>query len=250
MSMDWPVHWLPETDSTNLEAKRRAEHSGFANQWIAAHIQTAGRGRLGRDWISPQGNLYATALLHWQRPVTDMTRLPFATALAVIDTIDRLAPDAKPAALLKWPNDVRCAGAKISGILVETGDVSGTKWSAIGIGINTKFVPSGLDQAATCLADLRGDDFVTPDLVFETLRIAFASRLEETLSDFSLTREAWLARAEGLGQTIRVISNGVAIEGVFTDMAADGALLLHLPDGSEQLIRAGDVELIREVRPN
>lgn len=246
MSSAWPVDWLAEIDSTNLEARRRAK-PGFANQWIAAHVQTSGRGRMGRTWASPQGNLYATALFRWGMPIAMMTRLPFAAALAVTDTVNALAPDTHTPPRLKWPNDVRCNGAKISGILVETGETAETRWAAVGIGMNIKFVPKGIDQLGTCLSDLRGNDKLDPEMVLDTLREKFAIRLEEAVSNFGETRSAWLLHAEGLGKKVRITSADMPLEGVFADMAEDGALILQLPDGSEQIIRAGDVELIREV---
>jgi len=248
MSSIWPSYWLDEIDSTNEEAKRRANRAGFGSQWIAAHSQSSGRGRLGREWVSPPGNLYATALFKWTGELRDMTRVPFAAALAVSDTVAALAPQADPK--LKWPNDVRCNGAKVSGILVEAGEVDEARWVAVGIGINVSFAPDGVGQATTCLADLRGDAMIDTGLTLEALREAFARRFEQAVTDFSDTRLAWLERAEGLGKPVRVNVNGMAQEGVFKDMAADGALLLQLHDGRLQTIRAGDVELIKEVSGN
>lgn len=245
MSLNWPLFWLDQIDSTNEEAKRRAGQTDFAPQWIAAHSQSAGRGRLGRQWVSPVGNLYTTALFKWQGQLRDMTRIPFAAALAVADTVARLAPDAEPK--LKWPNDVRCGGAKVSGILVEAGEAHGVRWVAIGIGMNVGFAPENVGQAATSLAALRGDQRVDTGTALEALREAFGVRLGEALNDFADTRCAWLSRAEGLGETVRVNVNAVAQEGIFRDMGEDGALMLELHDGTIQPIRAGDVELIREV---
>lgn len=245
MSKPWPVHWLDRIDSTNEEAKRRASVAAFQNQWITAKCQTAGRGRMGREWASPEGNLYATALFTWEQPIAHMTRIPFAAALAVADTITAFAPEAEPK--LKWPNDVRINGAKVSGILVESGETLGTRWVALGVGINVGFVPEGLGQAGTSIADLRGDETVTTQAVLEELCTSIATRLGDAITGFESTRQAWLARAEGLGKQVRVMVNGAPVEGVFEDMAEDGALLLHLPDGGVHSIRAGDVELIKEV---
>ncbi|MEL7130245.1 MAG: biotin--[acetyl-CoA-carboxylase] ligase [Pseudomonadota bacterium] len=246
MSASWPVHWLASVDSTNEEAKRRAMASaGFRDQWIVAREQTRGRGRLGRVWKSPVGNLYATALMAWTHPVAMSLRLPFAAALAMSDVVYALAPQAN--CRLKWPNDVRCDGAKISGILVESGETPAGRWIAVGLGLNVQFVPEDLGQAGTSLADLRGDGLVTPDGAFTALEEAFAVRLAEALDGFETIRTAWLERAEGIGKAVRVTAENGPIEGIFTDLGADGALLLQLPDGSMKTIRAGDVELIRDV---
>ncbi|MEL6259087.1 MAG: biotin--[acetyl-CoA-carboxylase] ligase, partial [Pseudomonadota bacterium] len=134
MSRDWPVYWFEDIDSTNEEARRRA--AGVASvqgQWIAAKRQSAGRGRLHRTWTTIDGNLFATALFSWENPFADAVRIPFAAGLAVVDACRRFAPRAD--LHLKWPNDVRAAGAKVAGILVETGGAT-TPWVAVGIGVN------------------------------------------------------------------------------------------------------------------
>lgn len=244
MTSVWPVHWLAEVDSTNEEAKRRAGSFGFADQWIAAETQTAGRGRLGRVWRSPPGNLYATALFAWSEPIAQAVRIPFAAAIAVAETVELFAPVSQPK--LKWPNDVRVNGAKLSGILVESGDGPSGRWIAVGMGVNLAFVPEAIGQVGACLSDLRGDDTVSPAIALDALRERFAARLAEAKTDFVSTRTAWLARAEALGKPVRVMLEGVPVEGIFKDMAEDGALLLQLPDGTMQTIRAGDVELIKE----
>lgn len=241
----WPINWLGEIDSTNEEAKRRAVAGGFSDQWIAARHQSAGRGRAGRNWVSPPGNLYTTALFGWPGRISEATRVPFAAALSVSDIVGQLAPDSEPK--LKWPNDVRCAGRKISGTLIETGESNGRRWMAAGIGINVSHAPEGLDQEVTSIADLRGDAFVDAQAALEALRDAFAERLCEAKNDFAQTRLAWLDRADGLGEIVQVKCDDTLVEGVFADMDADGALLLQLPDGSIRTIRTGDVHLVREV---
>ena len=245
MSALWPVTWLETIDSTNEEAKRRALGGERGGLWIAAREQTAGRGRRGRDWVSSTGNLYATALFGWDGDVRDMTRVPFAAALAVADTVATLAPGSAPK--LKWPNDVRDGGAKLSGILVEAGEAHGHRWIATGIGINVASAPEGVGQETTSVAALRGDGLVDTDMALEALNGAFCARLGETLNDFSATRAAWLERAEGLDQEVNIRLGDSVTTGVFEDMAEDGALILRLPDGEQRLIRAGDVELIIEV---
>ena len=245
MSQDWPVYWLDEIDSTNEEAKRRGAVQGFSDQWVVAKRQSSGRGRLGRQWLSPLGNLYATVLFRWTGELRDMTCIPFAAALAVADTVSSLAPNATP--LLKWPNDVRCDGAKVSGILVESGVSNDVRWVAVGIGINVTEAPKGVDQAATSLAELRGDTVIDASMAFEALCEVFSARLAEAKTSFSNTRAAWLERAEGFGKTVRVKVNDDLLEGVFEDLGPDGALLIRLHNGTLSPIRAGDVELVREV---
>ena len=245
MSQAWPVHRFASIDSTNTEARRQAQAGSFEDCWILADEQTAGRGRLQRNWISPKGNIFATALFREPGGIRIAGRIPFAAALAVTDTALHFAPDAD--VRVKWPNDVRVRGAKLSGILIETGNDSGGLWIAAGIGVNVAEAPEATGQAATCLADLAPGKHLERTDVFGVLTRYFEARLEQARDAFEPVRRDWLARAEGLGQRVRVSLGGVPVEGVFEDMAPDGGLILRLPDGSQQTIRAGDVHLIGEV---
>ncbi|MCA8898645.1 MAG: biotin--[acetyl-CoA-carboxylase] ligase [Hyphomonas sp.] len=242
MSEAWPVHRFETIDSTNSEARRRAKAGGFADCWIVAAEQTAGRGRLQRHWVSPKGNLFTTALFHEPGGVQVAARLPFAASLAVSDTILHFAPGAD--ARLKWPNDVRVDGGKVSGILIETGQDGKNVWVAAGMGLNVAEAPEGTGQPVTSLRILAPEGDFDATAVFEVLAARFAARLEQARTGFASVRLDWLARAEGLGKAVRIAPGGEPVEGVFEDMAPDGALILRLPDGSRQTIRAGDVQLV------
>tara|TARA_R110000787_G_scaffold31783_10_gene84204 strand:- start:9710 stop:10447 length:738 start_codon:yes stop_codon:yes gene_type:complete len=245
LSLAWPVHHLGATDSTNSEAKRRVSENGFSDCWLVAESQSAGRGRLQKSWISPVGNLFSTALFHEPGGLIVASRLPFAAALAVSDVALLFAPEAD--VRVKWPNDVRIDTAKLSGILIETGGSGADTWVAAGIGINVTHAPEGAGQRVASISSLRGDSVVTTDMVLEALRKAFAERLIQARAGFDGLRQDWLERAEGLGGMVRVTVSGAAIEGIFEDMDTSGALILSLPDGSRQTIRAGDVDLIGRV---
>jgi len=242
LSLTWPVYHLGVIDSTNTEARRRAKAGQFEDCWLVAEAQTAGRGRLQRPWISSTGNLFSTALFHEPGGIAIAARIPFAGALAVADVAAQLAPDAP--VRLKWPNDARVNGAKISGILIETGEQDAEFWVAAGIGINVASAPEGTGQAATSLHALRGDAILSPEDVLTALREAFGRRLEQARQGFETLRQDWLKVAEGLGQTISVSRNGDPLIGVLEDMAEDGSLVLRLPDGRREIVRAGDVSLI------
>jgi BirA family transcriptional regulator, biotin operon repressor / biotin---[acetyl-CoA-carboxylase] ligase len=243
LSLTWPVYQLGVIDSTNTEARRRAKAGKFDDCWLVAEAQTAGRGRLQRPWISPTGNLFSTVLFRESGGIPVAARIPFASALAVSDIAAQIVPTAP--VRLKWPNDARVNGAKISGILVETGGQGDDFWVASGIGINVATAPDGVGQAATSFHALRGDTALTPTDVLTALREAFARRLEQARQGFESLREDWLKVAEGLGQTVSVSRNGDPLIGVLEDMAEDGSLVLRLPDGRREIVRAGDVSLIR-----
>ena len=240
-----PIYWFEEIDSTSEEAKRRAKRGELSPIWIAARQQASGKGRLGRNWLSPVGNLYTTVLFPEPGGLTVAARVPFAAALAVRDSCLSAVPDLD--AKLKWPNDVRVQGHKLSGILTESGETQGTTWVALGIGMNIQKVPETVGQAATCLAYEGGSPALTPDIVLEALRPAMGRRLSQARSDFPGLLSDWEQAAEGLGQLVQAGPTDNRIEGVFERLAEDGGLILRLPDGARRTIRAGDVELVKRV---
>ncbi len=242
LSEAWPVHRMGIIDSTNTEAKRRVAN-GFQDQWIVADQQTAGRGRQDREWVSPAGNVYATALFREPGGLPVALRLPFAAALAVTDVVLEHAPGTD--VRVKWPNDVRIDRRKVSGILIETGGSGREFWVAAGIGINLVPPPDNVTQPATSLFDLGMRPGTPADVVFSSLRYAFARRVTQARNGFAETRKDWLERAEALGQTVQVRTGDTQTEGIFEDLEDDGALLLRLPDGSRRSIRAGEVEIRR-----
>jgi BirA family biotin operon repressor/biotin-[acetyl-CoA-carboxylase] ligase len=238
---DWPEGYdrliLDEVDSTNAEARRRL--GSPRPLWIAARRQTAGRGRQGRDWASPEGNLAATLLIGRDEPPAALARLSFHAALAVADLFTHFAPLADIAT--KWPNDVLLSGRKAAGILLENFGPGGGHEAnlAIGIGLNLAHHP---DPAAcrwppTSLAAETGR---AP--AFDAALVVLAARLDHWLNtaDFAAVRAAWLARAAHLGRRIEVRLPSATLTGTFEDVDAEGALVLRTPQGPRR-ITAGDV---------
>lgn len=240
-----PVYWYDEIDSTSEEAKRRARRGELSPVWIAARSQSAGKGRLGRAWESPAGNLFSTLLFPEPAGLALASRTPFAAALAVRDACMRAVPslDAK----LKWPNDVRVRRHKLCGILTETGETNGVVWIALGIGINVQHAPEGTGQVTSSLASESASAGLTPELVLEDLRQTLSHRIGQARQDFEALLNDWLRNAEGLGQVVQAGSAQNRLEGVFEGLAPDGGLMLRLPDGAAHTIRAGDVELVKRV---
>ncbi|MEM1104789.1 MAG: biotin--[acetyl-CoA-carboxylase] ligase [Pseudomonadota bacterium] len=237
-----PISWHDTLDSTNARAKDLAKAGTVTDIWIAARQQTAGRGRLGRSWISPEGNLFATALISVPGGVDHAMRLPFAAALAVHDVLAVAAPSAD--FRLKWPNDVRCNAAKISGILVETGAGNSGDWAAVGIGINIASAPDGAAQEAACLAEYLNGPAPTPEELLPDLVNAFQARKMEAWRDFAATRKDWCDRAEALNQQVRVRIGARDLEGCFAGLSDDGGLILEGAEGAQEIVRAGDVQLV------
>ncbi len=239
-----PILLLDETDSTNAEARRRAEAGEAGPVWIVARRQTSGRGRRGREWVSDTGNLAATLLMTTRKPPAEAAQVTFVAALAVADLLDAFVVGDR--ITIKWPNDVLIAGAKASGILVESGAHSGGGlWLAVGIGVNLAHAPDDTERLATSMAaHLRGDIAYPPPIeaAAGVLAEAFAVWMErwEALG-FQPILDAWTARTKGLDQPCVARLGHETVTGVADGVAPDGALRMRLPDGSLRLISAGDV---------
>jgi BirA family biotin operon repressor/biotin-[acetyl-CoA-carboxylase] ligase len=223
-----------EIGSTNSEALSLAEAGAAEFTLVTARRQTAGRGRGGRAWTSPDGNLFASVILRPDRPVSVVSQLSFVTALAVGDLLDGLGVQGRIA--FKWPNDVQVDGAKVSGILLE----GGAGHLVAGIGINLAHYPSDTPYPATSVAEKRGRSDI--EEAVGLLAAALLRRYRQWLADgFMPVRAAWLARAHGLGSEVTVrLHGGQADRGIFSALDETGALVLTR-DGVSRKISAGDV---------
>ncbi|HEX4160762.1 MAG TPA: biotin--[acetyl-CoA-carboxylase] ligase [Rhizomicrobium sp.] len=245
MNEAWPqgylLRHLEEADSTNEEARRLAMAGAAAPLWILADRQTKGRGRRGREWQAPAGNLTATLLLRPESPLARCAQLSFTAALAAAGMIAQYAPAAEVS--LKWPNDVLVHGRKIAGILLESaGNAPGRPdWLAIGIGANLAAHPTDVEFPATSLAAL-GAQVPAPQEALASLAAQWARWYELWMErGFGPVRDAWLARAAGLGTRIRARLAGGETHGMFEGIDEGGALLLRESPGRLRVISAGEV---------
>lgn len=202
--------------------------------WLRAGRQTGGRGRQGRDWQSPEGNLYASTLVRLGAGDPPAPTLALVAAVALHETVSAHAPERT--ALIKWPNDLLVDGAKLSGILLERAEDA----VVIGVGVNLAHHPESLDRPATSLAALTGVA-PEPDAFLEML----AERFERWLGRWrgeglAPVRARWLAAAHPVGTALATVQG----EGLFDGLDEDGALRLRLADGTSRVIHAGDVFLI------
>lgn len=223
---------LPTTDSTNLHARRMYEAGERGPLWVVAERQSAGRGRLGRQWESGRGNLYASALVPPPRSEPP-TALTFAAALAARDAVAaHVAGEARDNVRLKWPNDVLLGGRKVAGILLESpgGAV------VAGIGINVAHHPEATRWPATHLGGGVG-----VDAVLGTLQARFEHwRAVLDRDGFAPVRAAWTDAAWGLGSEVVVETGNRRIVGTARGLDASGALRIDTPTGAET-VSAGEV---------
>jgi BirA family biotin operon repressor/biotin-[acetyl-CoA-carboxylase] ligase len=234
--------------STNADALALARTGERGPLWLVARVQTAGRGRRGRSWVSEPGNLYATLLVTRIPKAALAAQLSFVAALAVHDAISEQAPNLAMRLSLKWPNDVLCGGRKICGVLLEGESIAGDAATvAIGIGVNCTRHPAYTEYPATDLTALGAA--VSSDMMFLSLSRTMLSRLNQWDSGagFAAIRADWLARAEGLGTMIRVRVQGRDLTGTFEALDERGYLLLQLANGAREAIAAGDIFPMRSI---
>ncbi len=227
---------LPSTSDT---AKALAAAGAPHGTTVFARQQTAGRGRLGRHWVSPRGNLHVSFVLRYDLPPARQGVVGFAAALAVADLVDEHLSGGDRARL-KWPNDVLVEGAKVAGILLEADASSGTPWLVLGVGVNLRHAPPDMPYPVASLASL-GASVPAVEAALDQLVAKLGSWL--TLwecNGFAPVREAWLRRGPAPGTALRVTVGSLVREGAFQDLDADGALLLWAPDGTLR-IASGEV---------
>ncbi|MEO5865915.1 MAG: biotin--[acetyl-CoA-carboxylase] ligase [Sphingomonas sp.] len=224
--------------------------------WLRAERQTGGRGRQGRVWDSPAGNLYASTLVRLRSGDPGAATLALVAAVALREAVDvyllpgegrgpasggsQLGAGLRRGATIKWPNDLLIEGAKLSGILLERADDA----VVIGIGVNLAHHPDLPERLTT---SLRAHG-IAPDPAdfLETLAESFARWLSTWRSEgLSPIRSRWLDRAHPVGAALTArLPDGSAIDGLFHGLDADGALILRLADGTTRVIHAADVFLI------
>ncbi len=236
---DWRVDRLDCVDSTNEEARRRAIAGDPGRLWIVAGEQSAGRGRKGRSWVSPKGNLHASALLIDPCPQRRSPQLGFVAGVALVRATEDLGASR---ARLKWPNDLVIGSAKCAGLLVEGRALPDLRVACVvGIGVNCAHAPDGVGYPTAALQRDNGAAIGAADL-FQRL----AARFDEALDlwaqgeGFPAIRDAWIARAAGIGTIVRIDTAAGRREGAFEGLDADGRLLFRGAGGLEA-IEAADL---------
>jgi BirA family biotin operon repressor/biotin-[acetyl-CoA-carboxylase] ligase len=233
---------LDSVDSTNEEAKRRARAGAEDGTLVWARAQTQGRGRGGRSWASPPGNLYMSLILQPDCAPSDAAQLSFVAALGVGAALGEVVPPMVEVRY-KWPNDILLNRRKAAGILLETESVTRDRldWLVLGVGINVATHPAETAFPATSLHH-EGADEVTVEMLLEAFARHFLSWVNRWLDDgFGPVRLAWREEAHGIGEKIQVRLPNAELAGMFEDIDADGALLLRRADGALQRVTAGDV---------
>ncbi len=219
-----------------------AQSGAAEGLWLRAERQTSGKGRAGRVWSSQTGNLHISTLVRRLPGDPAPHTLALVAAIAAHAAVTAIVP--KIRAEIKWPNDLMAVDplvgpAKLSGMLLEArGDAV-----IIGFGMNVTHAPAIEGRATTSLVSCGAPADTDAAATAETLAEHFAIWLDRWRRDgLGAIRDAWLRSAHPVGTALRVmLPDETQMEGAFSGLAADGALLLTRPDGTQAIIHAGDV---------
>jgi BirA family biotin operon repressor/biotin-[acetyl-CoA-carboxylase] ligase len=256
------IRTVVETGSTNADMLALAAAGAAEGSWLRAERQTGGRGRQGRAWESPTGNLYASTLVRLRPTDPPAPTLALVTAVALEEAVGLVLSftpfdgagtgqtrgrvvsgfgiNPNAGLKIKWPNDLLIDGAKLSGVLLErAGDAV-----VVGIGVNLAHHPDLPDRPATSLAAHGAT--VDPATFADVLAEAFARWLGRWRGEgLDAVRTRWLERAHPTGTALSThLPDGSKVEGLFDGLDAQGALILKEASGARRIIHAGDVFLL------
>lgn len=244
----WPVFEFTEIDGTNAEALRMSERGERGPTWLLAETQSGGRGRLGRTWHSPKGNLFASALFPFSGVLSDAPLVCFSAGLAALDAINQTCANPAGTIQLKWPNDLVAGRSKVGGILIETAGQHAPISMVVGFGLNLAKTPEAPGVLATSVTQELACPTPTPAAYLAALDKAFRQRLSNLATyGFEPTRRAWLEQTVHRGQPLEVTLDNQAQTVSFVDLANDGGLLVRTQDGTIACVRTGEVGLVNQV---
>jgi BirA family biotin operon repressor/biotin-[acetyl-CoA-carboxylase] ligase len=241
------IHHFFEIASTNDLAKEIASIGAQEGTTIIAETQTQGRGRLGREWVSPAGGLWFSIILRPKLNVKDIPKLTLITSLAVAKTISQLL---NLKTKVKWPNDVLIKTKKVCGILTEANTREKTiNFVVIGIGINANIelhsLPPQIRENATSLKQELKREINREQLLQVLLEKMEHYYLMLLKGKFDLILKEWKTLCDFLGSHVEVTTLKEKIEGVAIDIDKNGALIIKLQDGTLRRVLSGDVSLVR-----
>jgi BirA family biotin operon repressor/biotin-[acetyl-CoA-carboxylase] ligase len=245
--MDLRILRFEEIPSTNTEALSQARRGAGEGLCVIANSQTDGRGRGGKSWISePDAGLYLSVVL---RPAFESSYFPLITLAAAVAVSETLESEYGLNADIKWPNDVLIGEKKICGILAETTDTESGTSVILGIGLNLRSSAVSVDLAerATSVESETGGR-PTPDAILNPLlRFLFFHYGEmATPRGRAEIRRRWSKLSTYYsGRPVRVEMSDRIIEGVTKGLDGGGGLIVKTPDGSLEIVQAGEVSSLR-----
>lgn len=241
------MEYLQQVDSTNVYAKKIAENRFQNGTVVLAEEQARGKGRLGRQWISPKGKgIFMSLMLKPKIAPSEAAKITLLTACAVSKAIEETCGISVQ---IKWPNDIVVKGKKLCGILTEMGaEMDEINYLIVGIGINVNLeqqeLPEELWPIATSLQIEKGEKLDRKRLAASVLNYFedYYKLFTETGSIAAFIKE-YKAKCVVMGKEVKILSSTMEMQGTVTDISEEGQLILELPDGSIREIISGEVSL-------
>ncbi len=237
---------LPETVSTNIVAMEMASRGAAEGTVVLAETQTGGKGRLGRRWISPKGNLYLSIIL---RPELATHKAPLITLMGAVATASAVRSGSGLLAAIKWPNDILVSGKKVGGLLTEmSAEPDRIRHIVLGIGLNVNMaldqLPPDVRRLTTTLAAEAGTRQNRTDLLRQLLRDVEYWYRTFLQNDADVLYQ-WKALNATSGNRVAVSGQGETFSGIAQDIDAEGRLIVLLDDGTARTVAAGDVSILK-----
>jgi BirA family transcriptional regulator, biotin operon repressor / biotin---[acetyl-CoA-carboxylase] ligase len=227
--------------STMDVAREAALHGAAEGTVSCADEQTAGRGRLGRSWVTPPAvNLASTLVL--RPPASLLREIAMMAPLAVCHAVQDVA-GLRPG--IKWPNDVLVGTKKLAGVLIES-DVTDAQgpYALVGAGINVNFDPRRYEEIRDIATSIKAETGSDGDR--EALLAAYLLHFEEIYAAAKAGESPfgrWRERLVTLGQGVHAVWDGGTADGIAEDVGEDGALIVRTADGRAITLEAADVTL-------
>jgi len=240
------IHLFPEVVSTNTRAMEMASQGSPEGTVVLAEMQTGGKGRLGRTWISPRGNLYCSVIF---RPVVPIHKAPLITLMGAVAVASAIRTTCASQAAIKWPNDILISGKKVAGLLTEmSAEPDRIKHIALGIGIDVNMelaeLPEDIRSQTTTLSAETGKN-IDRTLLLRKLLTELDHWYQVFLKDPAGVLRQWEIFNSTIGNRVVVRGLSETVEGCAQGIDDEGRLILRLDDGSQRLVAAGDVTILK-----
>ncbi|MGN0512775.1 MAG: biotin--[acetyl-CoA-carboxylase] ligase [Lachnospiraceae bacterium] len=239
------IYYYDEVDSTNNVAKKLAEDGAPHGTLVITEMQTAGKGRRGRNWSSPKGSgIWMTFILRPQIGPDRASMLTLVSAMAVQKAIEN---ETGLKAVIKWPNDIVVNGKKVCGMLTEmSAEPEWINYVVVGIGINanTKKFPEEIADVATSLSIELGRDITRSNLV-AGFGAAFEGYYDRFIKngDMSDLMDEYNKNLANLDNKVKILDPKGEYTGISKGINKEGELLVTDEDGNERIVRSGEVSV-------
>lgn len=233
------IHYFDELVSTNITAKELA-HNADDGTVVVAEIQKDGRGRLGREWLSPRGGIWMSIILKPTISLAHASRLTLVAGVAITKAIRKLDVDAR----IKWPNDILIGNKKVCGILTEVNaEIEQVDYIVVGIGINANVdmndFTDNVKNVATTLWSEIGKPIDRVSFIQDMLFEIEQEYMKFSTQSFSGIIDEWISLSDTIGRQVTIMTPSKIFEGKAVGITGDGALVVEDSDGRCEDVMAG-----------